>query len=199
MSINFSPVDNGEVSLFDFCQRFSVNDLRAATNTSIDTILGIIKDLNDAQIAFMPHDPNAKDDYAVAGEEHIGWSVAHLVVHVTASSEEGAAHSSVLARGIAYPTEPRLRYETNWHTVTTKTQCLQRLEESRRMRLAFLDTWPDEPKLDVFREVSPRFVERFGKMNAKLAFVFGLKHEIGHYEQIRDAARQAREAIAASA
>jgi DinB superfamily len=196
VNIDFTPVDNGEIPLYDFCQRFSVAELRAVTNTSIDTIVDIIKDLNDAQVTHMPHDPNAKDDYAVAGEEHIGWSVAHLLVHVTASSEEGAAHSSVLARGIPYPTEPRLRYETSWHTVTTKAECVQCLEESRRMRLAFLDTWPDEPHLDTLREVSPRFIERFGQMNAKMAFVFGLKHEVGHYDQIRDAARQAREAAA---
>ncbi|MFN8372078.1 MAG: DinB family protein [Anaerolineae bacterium] len=159
----------------------------------LDTILSIIKELNDAQLVFLPHDPNAHDPYAVVGEEHIGWSLAHLVAHVTASSEEGAAHSSALARGIPLPTEPRLRYETPWKAITTRAEVLQRIEESRRIRLAFLDTWPDNPHLDVYRETSARFLERFGKMNAKMAFLFGLKHELGHHAQIREVARQAQE------
>jgi hypothetical protein len=191
--IDFSPIDNGEVQYLEFAQRFSRDDLRAATNASIDTLLDIIKDMTDAQVAFLPHDPDANDPYAVPGEEHIGWSLAHLVVHMTASSEEGAAHSSVLARGIPFPVEPRLRYETHWKTVTTRAEAIARLEESRRIRLAFLDTWPDEPHLDVYREVSPRFLERFGKMNAQVAFLNGLKHELGHHAQFRDVARQAQE------
>jgi hypothetical protein len=191
--IDFSPIDNGEISYLEFAQRFTRDDLRAATNTSINTILDIIKDMTDAQIVFMPHDPDANDPYAVAGEEHIGWSLAHLVVHTTASGEEGAAHSSIIARGIPFPSEPRLRYETHWKSVTTKAEAIARLEESRRMRLAFLDTWPDEPHLDVYREVSPRFLERFGKMNATVAFLNGLKHELGHHDQYREVARQAKE------
>ncbi len=197
MPIDFSPVENGEVTLFEFAQRFTRDDLRAATNASIDTLLDIIKDMNDVQVVFMPHDPHANDPHAVPGEEHIGWSLAHLVVHVTASSEEGAAHSSVIARGIPYPSEPRLRHETHWKSVMTKAECIQRLEESRRMRLAFLDTWPDQPHLDIYREVSPRFIERNGRMNAPVAFLSGLRHEIGHHAQFREAARQAREIVQA--
>lgn len=111
-------------------------------------------------------------------------------MHVTASTEEWAAYSSILARGIVYPADPRLRYETPWRDVTTKAQCIQRLEESRRMRLAYLDTWPDEPMLDVKRDLSPRFIERVGEINATAAFLFGLKHEIGHYDQFRDVRQQ---------
>jgi hypothetical protein len=191
--IDFSPIDNGEVQYLEFAQRFSRDDLRAATNASIDTLLDIIKDMTDAQIVFLPNDPDANDPYAVEGEEHIGWSLAHLIVHTTASAEEGASHSSIIARGIPFPSEPRLRYETHWKTITTKAEAIARLEESRRMRLAFLDTWPDEPHLDVYREVSPRFLERFGKMNATVAFLNGLKHELGHHGQYREVARQAKE------
>jgi hypothetical protein len=81
--------------------------------------------------------------------------------------------------------------------VTTKKQVLHRLEESRRMRLAFLDTWPDEPHLDVFREVSTES-PMFNKINAIVSFLFGLKHESGHYEQFREVRRQAMEATAAT-
>jgi DinB superfamily len=195
--IDFSPIDNNEIKWVDFANRFTAGDLKAATNASIDTILDIIKDLNDAQVIYAPEDPLADDPHAVSGEEHISWSVAHVIVHTTASSEEGAAYSSLLARGIAYGREPRPRYETNWRTITTKAECIQRLEESRRIRLAFLDTWPDTPHLDVYREVSERFMEKFGPMNAASSLLFSLKHEFGHHDQIREAARQARESAAA--
>ncbi len=195
MLIDFSPIEGGDVKMLEFSKQFSVADLKAATNASIDTILDIIRDMSDAQMIFLPVDPDANDPHAVPGEEKIGWSLAHLVVHVTASSEEGAAFSSILARGIPYPKEPRLRYETNWHTVTTQAQAIQRLEESRRIRLAYLDTWPDEPHLDVYRESSERSIEKFGHMNAPASFLSSLKHEWGHLEQFREVRRQAVEAF----
>jgi len=194
--IDFSPVERGDIKLSDLARQFTVADLKAATNASIDTILAIIQDMSDEQMTFLPFDPDADDPHAIPGEEKIGWSLAHLVVHVTASSEEGAAFSSILARGIPYPREPRLRYETNWQTVTTRAQAIQRLEESRRIRLAYLDTWPDEPFLDVYRETSERSIEKHGHMNAPASFLSSLKHEWGHFAQFREVARQAREAFA---
>ena len=103
MLIDFSPVDRHEVQMLEFAKQFSLADLKAATNASIDFMLDIIKDMSDAQLTFLPYDPDADDPHAVEGEEKIGWSLAHLVVHVTASAEEGAAFSSMLARGIPYP------------------------------------------------------------------------------------------------
>jgi hypothetical protein len=191
VNIDFSPVQQGDMQLIDLARRLTVDDLRAAGSASIDKLLGYLKDLNDADVTFDPHDPDAHDPYAVPGEEHIGWSLAHLVVHVTASTEEWAAYSSILARGIAYPADPRLRYETPWQAVTTWAECVQRLEESRRMRLAYLDTWPDKPFLEVRRQLSPRFIERVGEINAPAAFLYGLKHEVGHYDQFREVRRQA--------
>jgi hypothetical protein len=122
--------------------------------------------------------------------------MAHLVVHVTASSEESAAYSAILSRGIPYPREPRLRYETDWHTVKTRAQVLQRIAESRRIRLAALDMWPDVPHLDTLRDVSERYIERNGLMNAKSAFLNGLRHEQAHMEQIRETAHKACLALA---
>jgi hypothetical protein len=176
----------------DFTKGITVDDLRAYTNESIDTLLGFLDGLTDADVTFDPVDPLADDPYAKEGEEKIGWSLAHLVVHVTASSEEGAAFSSLLARGI--PASERPRYETEWTTVTTHAQCIQRLEESRRMRLGYLDTWPDVPFLDVYRQTSEGFEKRFGKLNAPAAFLFGLVHEIGHFDQFRDVREQALKA-----
>ncbi len=179
MLIDFSPVNNNQIILYEFAQQFSVADLRGAVNASIDTLRDILGSADDAQMTFIPNDPLADDAYAPPEERYLGWSLAHLVTHVTASSEEWAAYSSILARGIAYPREPRLRIETDWHTLTTRAQVLQRLDESQRIRLAYLDTWPDEPRLDVFRDLSENFVNKFGQMNAKSALLFGLKHEVG--------------------
>lgn len=197
MQIDFTPVTAGSMTIRAFAGRFSVDDLRAATNASVDAMLALIAPLGDAEVVFEPHDPDAHDPFAVTGEEHIGWNIAHLIAHVTASSEEWAAYSSILARGLVYPAEPRLRYETPWKDITTKAQCVQRLEESRRLRLGYLNAWPDAPHLDVLRELSPRFKERFGEMNAPACFLFGLRHEVEHLPQMAEAARQARDISAA--
>ncbi len=191
--IDFSPVDTQEVRLLDFATRFSVDELRRVTNKSIDTLLSFIDGLTDADVTFDPIDEHANDPHAVPGEEHIGWSLAHLVAHVTASTEEWATYASILARGIPYPADPRLRYETPWQDITTHTQCVQRLEESRRIRLGYLDTFPDNPNFEIRRELSPRYVEKFGEMNAPACFLFGLMHEVGHYDQFREVRRQALE------
>lgn len=199
MPVNFAPLLRNEVKAIEFAKNLTVDDLRIATNASIDLMLDMIKDLDDAAMTFDPVDLLANDPYAAPGEEHIGWSIAHLIAHVTASSEEGAAYSSILARGIVYPAAPRLRYETPWRDIKTKKQCIQRLEESRRMRLACLDMWPDTPHLDVLRELSPRYIENNGEINAPAAFLGGLKHELGHHDQIREVVRQVRAATEAAA
>jgi hypothetical protein len=196
MVIDLSPVQNGEIKLLEYARSFTVADLRETTNHSLDLIRQLIEGKADAQVVFLPHDPLANDPHAKPGEEHIGWSLAHLVAHVTASSEEWATYSSVLARGIHYPAEPRLRYETEWTHITTTDQTLQRLEESRRIRLAYLAAWPDQPDLAMLRGLSPRYVEKFGEMNAPAAFLFGLMHEVGHHDQFREVARQAEAVLA---
>ena len=189
MAVDFTTVRDGTMNLHDFAKQFTSTDLRCVSDESLDLIRSFIAGLSDAQVTFDPVDPEAHDSFAIEGEEDIGWSLAHLVVHVTASSEEGAAYSSLLARGV--PAEERPRYETPWRDLQTVAQCLQRLEESRRIRNAYLETWPDEPLLQVNRVIPERFRERFGEMNAPAAFLFGLMHEVGHYEQFRDARAQA--------
>lgn len=186
--IDFTPMRSGEVKAIEFASQYSREDLKKLSDESIDFMLDIISDLDDADVTFDPVDENANDPYAVEGEENIGWSIAHLIVHVTASSEEGAAFSSLLARGI--PAEERPRWETPWRNIKTKAQLIQRLEESRRIRHAYLETWPDNPHMDVYRKVSERFFEKFGNANAPAAFLFGLSHEVGHYDQIKEVKQQ---------
>lgn len=189
-TIDFTPWFNKEKKLDELGLNLTIDDLRNATNESIDYLLSLLDGLTDADVAFEPNDPEAHDEYATEGEEHIGWTIGHLIAHTTASSEEGAAFSSLLARGVEEIKRPR--YETPWRDMNTVESCVQRLEESRRIRLAYLDTWPDMPHFDNYRGgVSERFVAYFGNLNAIGAFLMGLSHEVGHYDQIIDAKQQA--------
>ncbi len=189
--IDFTPMRDGEISFMDYATREQLGptQLRALSDESLDMLLSQLEGLTDADVVYEPEDPDAKDPFAVAGEEEIGWNFGHLIAHVTASSEEGAALSSLLARGV--PAAERPRYETPWRDMQTVAQVRQRLEESRRMRNAYLETWPQAPLLDTVRVVSERFTARFGQMNAPAAFLFGLSHEVGHYAQIEEVRRQA--------
>jgi hypothetical protein len=194
--IDFSPVRNKEKKYIELWRENGItrDDLRQATHESIDFLLNLIADLDDADLVFDPIDPDADDPNAVEGEEKIGWSIAHLIAHVTASSEEGAANSSLLARGVP-EVKDRPRYETPWREIISKAQAVQRLEESRRMRLAYLETWPDNPHYSNYRiPKSERSRELNGDMNAPACFMSGLSHEIGHYEQFKEVKRQALEA-----
>jgi len=195
MSPDFSSVHSGAVKLGDFARPFQVEDIHAATNASVDHLLGIIRDVrSDAEISFIPYDPEANDSHAVPEERNIGWSLGHLVAHVTASSEEAAAIASLLARGVPYGREPRLRYETPWREINTRAKAMQRLEESRRIRLGYLAAFPSTPHLENQCALSERGKERYGELNAIGQFLSGLLHETGHYAQFQEAARQAGEA-----
>src|SRR5688572_18315012 len=128
--IDFSPVRNKEKKYIELWRENGItrDDLWQATHESIDFLLNLIADLDDADLVFDPIDPDADDPNAVEGEEKIGWSIAHLIAHVTASSEEGAANSSLLARGVP-EVKDRPRYETPWRDIISKAQAVQRLEE----------------------------------------------------------------------
>lgn len=192
--IDFKHLRENEIKLIDYVEQENItrDDLIKYTDESIDYLVSLVDGLTDADVVHEPHDPEANDPYAVEGEETIGWTFGHLIAHVTASSEEGAAFSSLLARGI--PASERPRYETPWKDIDSVEKVLQRLEESRRMRHAYLETWPDTPHLDVYREISPRFIEKRGNLNAPAAFLFGLSHEVGHYDQIAEVREQALKA-----
>lgn len=184
--IDFSPLSTGQKRISDLAAGVTLEDLKVTTDGQIDEMVSLIQGLSDAEVVFVATDPDA--------EGGIGWNVAHLIAHVTASSEENAAISSILARGIDYPFEPRLRYETDWTTITTTAACIQRLEESRRMRQGYLSAWPDQPHLDTHRALPERFAEMVGPMNAVGTFLLGLVHESGQFAQLREIIRQAQAA-----
>lgn len=181
--LDFTPIKNRSQSFMDFSKGMTKADLRKYTNEMIDTELDIIAHITDADVTFVPIDPQANDTFGKPEEATLAWTLGHVIVHATASSEEAAALSSPLARGLVI--EGRSRYETPWERVQTVAQLRQRLEESRRMRLAFLETWPDEAHLDVIQET------RFGQFHAISRFLMGLFHEDSHLEQLREIVRQA--------
>ena len=185
--LDFTSVKNKTVSFSDLAQDLTKADLRNLTNEMIDTMLSIISDATDEDVVFVPQDPNADDPFGIPEEKDLVWTLGHVAVHTTASSEESAALALTLARGLV--PEGRSRYEVPWRTVQTIAQVRQRFEESRRMRLAMLDAWPDEPHLDVTYAPSPRF----GSYNAVSRFIMGLYHDDDHLGQLREIMRQARE------
>ncbi len=187
--LNFKAVRNKEMPFHDLVADLSQDNLHDLTNEMIDTTLGMITDCADVDVFFSPLDPEAHDPFAAQPEDvDLAWNLGHVIVHITASSEEAAALAAELARGITF--HGRSRYETPWETMKTIAACRQRLEESRRIRLASLEMWPDEPHLDnVYRPWpgSP-------KVNAIGRFVLGLMHDDSHLGQITEIIRQANAA-----
>ena len=164
-----------------------LDELRALTNEGIDLALKLIRACVDEDVTFIPDDPHAHDDGAGEGEATIAWTLGHIIAHMTASAEEHTTIAAELARGVEY--HGRSRYEVPWRAITTVAQCRARLEESRRIRLAAVSAWPDQPHLDNFHlawEDGPLF----GPIQHVL---LGLRHDAAHLEQIRDVAQQARE------
>jgi len=185
--LDFTSVKNKTVSFSDLARDLTKTDLRNLTNEMIDTMLSIISDATDEDVVFVPQDPNADDPFGIPEEKDLVWTLGHVAVHTTASSEESSALALTLARGLV--PEGRSRYEVPWRTVQTIDQVRHRFEESRRMRLAMLDAWPGEPHLDVTYAPSPRF----GSYNAISRFIMGLYHDDDHLGQLREIMRQARE------
>ncbi len=189
--LDFAAVRRGEKTIADLAAGLTIADLRALTNEMVDHQLAQIAAASDADVVFTPSDPGANDTYAAnEADRNISWNLGHLVVHVTASSEEGAFIAAEMARGI----EPhgRSRSEIPWQSVTTIAQCRQRLEESRRMRLAMLDVWPDKPYLDLTTQQNPSAPA----LNAIGRFLRGLSHDDSHLAQIDEVVRQAQAARA---
>ena len=187
--LDFDLVRRRRATLAALVEPLNIDDLRELTNEMIDRQLELMDGCADADVAFVPDDPEANDRYAAnESDVKLAWTLGHVIVHVTASSEEKAFLAAEQARGISR--EGRSRSETPWETVETMDQVRRRLEESRRMRLASLDMWPDEPNLDL--TILYKYVN--GPINAKARFVLGLMHDDDHLEQIAEIVRQARAA-----
>jgi len=187
--IDFTPLANKTKKLSEIAAEASIDDLRATAIEGIDTMLGLIEGCVDADVTFVPVDPEANDTFASSSEDtSIAWTLGHVIVHALASSEEGIFLAAELARGVDF--HGRSRSEVPWESVTSVAQCRQYLEQSRRMRLASLELWPDEPHYETKREVD--FLG--DSLDARGAFLMGLLHEKSHLGQIGEIVRQAKAA-----
>lgn len=187
--LDFTPVRNKQITMAQLAEGQTRDDLRRLTNEMIDTQLALLADCVDADVTFVPVDPNAHDDAAATeGEIGLAWTLGHVIVHATASSEEYAFIAAELARGVVW--HGRSRYETHWQTVKTIDACRHRLEESRRMRLATLNVWPDAPHYENTYQPAPD-IEPINCLNR---FIRGLSHDDSHLAQIKEIVRQAKAA-----
>ena len=187
--LDFTPVRQKEITIGQLAAKLTPTDLAHLTNEMIDTILGLITQCEDADVTFVPDDPQANDTFAINPDEvNLSWTLGHVIVHTTASAEEAGFIAAELARGV--PFHGRSRAEVLWSTVTIIAQCRQRLEESRQMRLASLEMWPDQPDLN------NSYTAREGAQptNALTRFVQGLSHDDSHLGQIANIVRQAKAA-----
>jgi hypothetical protein len=188
--LDFAAVRKEEMTFKELTADLTTNDLRQLTNEMIDYELGLIADCIDEDVAYVPVDPEANDPVAADEKDvDLAWTLGHVIVHITASSEEAAAIAAELARGVPHR-GGRSRSEIPWEAMTTIAQCRQRLEESRRMRLASLDMWPSTPYLD--NSYRPRPDRE--PINAVGRFIGGLRHDDSHLEQIAKIIGQAHAA-----
>ena len=187
--LDFQPVREKKMTLQDLVKDLTKDDLRRELNEMYDEVSRLIADCTNAQVTFEPVDEKAEDPYAVEGEETIAWTLGHVIVHLTASMEEAAAIASELARGVIY--HGRSRSEIPWREATTIEFCRARLAESRRMCLASLEMWPNEPYMENTYSAAEGAVPH----TAISRFASGLRHASDHLGQIADIVRQAKEVL----
>jgi hypothetical protein len=191
--IDFGPLRSKEKSLQDLATGLNPDELARLTREMCAAQLSAIEDATDEDVVLVPDDPDANDTFAAQAEDvGLSWTLGHVVVHTTASSEESAFLALTLARGLAV--EGRSRFEVPWEQARTVAFIRHRIEESLRMRLAMLDAWPDKPDLDNF------YTPYAGRppMNALGRFIGGLAHDDSHLEQMRKIMDQARTRRAAA-
>jgi len=176
--IDFAPVRRKEKALQDLAEGVTRDELARLASEMCDIFLELIAEANDTFAA-------------TAEEVNMPWTLGHVIVHWTASSEESAALALTLARGL--DVTGRSRYEVPWEQVTAAGFLRERIEESRRMQLAMLDAWPDQSHLE--KTYSPR--EGAQPMNAVVRFLAGLSHADAHRDQVRDVLAQAKAAQSA--
>lgn len=185
--LDFSLMQTKQMTIQEISVGLTRLELIRLTDEMVDVMLAAMDGVTDADVVFIPQDPLAGDPYASdAREAKMAWTLGHVVVHATASSEESVAIAAALARGV--DTIVRSRYEVSWRNVRSVSQLYQRLEESRRIRCAYLNAWPDDPHLDVTYVPWPGADE----INAVGRVVLGLAHDDDHLVQMKEIIRQAK-------
>jgi hypothetical protein len=175
------------------------------TEQFFDTVQSIIAEATDAAVMLVPSDPHAESAPETAMEiiaakegrwsspeisegVKLGWTLGHVVAHVTAILEDGMACAAMLARGAEF--KGRLFYQVSWESMTKASHVQARVRESRRICLALLDAWPDQPHL----EMTVIRIPEIGPLNAIGIGMSGIFHGPMHLDQLREIIRQAKEA-----
>jgi hypothetical protein len=181
-SLDFSRVFRGEATFDDLFGGLALADVRRETADLYDRLQAGVFDCVDADVSFV-----AQDTAAAEGE---GWTIGHLIAHITATCEESAFLGAEMARGV--PFHGRSCYEVPWESLVTIEQVRERIADSRRMCLACLEVWPSTADLDQTIEVWPD-----GPIvNAAGRHAVGLAHGFGHLPQLEEICRQAKAARA---
>jgi hypothetical protein len=192
--IDFSPVRSKEKTLQELAEGLTRDDLVRLANEMCDIFEELIAEAEDPDVTFVPQDPDARDTFAARPEDvELAWTLGHVIVHWTASSEEAAAHALTLARGVEIT--GRSRWEVDWPEATTVQFLRDRIEESRRMQLAMLEAWPSRVHLDVTYTAR----EGANPVNAVGRFLGGLSHADSHRGQVTNVLGQAKAARAETA
>ena len=133
--LDFTPVRERRTTMHEFARHLTIPQLRSLTEESVAAMLQLLDGCTDAEVVFVPNDPDAKVTYAVnPADTDLAWTLGHVVVHACASAEEYAFVGSELARGVEY--HGRSRVEVPWPGVTTVDQCRRKLRgRCRRQRL----------------------------------------------------------------
>jgi len=200
-----AQVLEGKTSYADVVRNVRPADLRVKTEQFFDAVQSFLASATDAAVLLVPSDPDVsvepetameilaakegKWNPETASEEgKLGWTISRVVAHVTAILEDGMACAAMLARGVRL--EQRLMYEVPSESMITAEQVRARVRESRRICLALLDAWPDQPHL----ETTVVRIPEIGPLNAIGIAMSGLFHGPMHLDQLREILRQAKEA-----
>ncbi len=187
--INRISIPDDPTQIPNISRDYTYADLVQAVTASIEEMYTLIANVPDGYVTFAPTDPEANDPYAEDPNDiHRAWTLGHNLVHYNASGEEVASITSLLARGVEV--EQRIRAEVPWQTVKTTQQMVTLLEESKRIRLAYLSAWPTDPNLDT---LFLKYRDWVGPMNAIAYGIFGLRHDYSHLDQVAQIIQQAQE------
>ena len=178
MNIDLTPVYAGKIAYSDILRDLHHVDLYRLTDDLFVSLESQLASATDAAVLFIPHDPAASDPVEQ------GWTLGHVVAHLTATLEEAATVAVLLARGVSV--EQRLRFETPWEQLSSLQLVLARLQECRRICRALLDAWPDEPHLDITMTLIPLI----GPMIAIGFYVLGISHGQEHLPQLDEVLHQ---------
>lgn len=202
-----AQVLEGKISYADVVRDVRLVDLRTKTEQIFDAVQSIIADATDTAVRLVPIDHEASSgpetameiiaakegrwmpsDPEVSEGVKLGWTLSHVIAHMTSILEDAMACAAMLARGVRL--EGRLLYEVPWKSMTTAEPVHARVRESRRICLAFLDAWPDQPHL----ETTVIRIPEIGPLNAIGIGMSGIFHGQMHLDQLREIIQQAKEA-----